>query len=211
MGVIRVKPSLCQNHLALRNYSPQSFFSRKTRRIQLCGSGLLSIPIYRSIIKCLPLFMGNTADHGQTGEYKIARLDEDKLPDVSRLHQKIYGITPKENYFHEKYDTSYTGVMHIGFLAYDKNNEPVAFYGVIPCFIQLGNRIVPAAQSADTMTHPSHRNKGLFTRLATLTFELCRQAGIAFVFGFPNQNSHHGLLALGWKVTERMERFSIPV
>ena len=155
--------------------------------------------------------MGNTADHGQTGEYKIARLDEDKLPDVSRLHQKIYGITPKENYFHEKYDTSYTGVMHIGFLAYDKNNEPVAFYGVIPCFIQLGNRIVPAAQSADTMTHPSHRNKGLFTRLATLTFELCRQDGIALVFGFPNQNSHHGLLALGWKVTERMERFSIPV
>lgn len=82
---------------------------------------------------------------------------------------------------------------------------------MIPCFIKCGDRVFLTAQSADTMTHPLFRNKGLFTRLARLTFDLCKQVGIAFVFGFPNQNASHGLIKLGWHGQETMERFSIPI
>jgi hypothetical protein len=45
-----------------------------------------------------------------------------------------------------------------------------------------------------------------------MTFELCRMEGIRLVFGFPNQNSYHGAIhKLGWKQTETMECFVIPV
>jgi len=155
--------------------------------------------------------MGSTADKTQSEDYKIVRLDRVKFADLARLHRSVYGVTPANDHFLRKYDTHYTGIENIGFLAYDGAGRPVAFYGVIPCFIQCCDHIVLAAQSADTMTHPRHRNKGLFLKLATLTFELCREVGVRIVFGFPNQNSHRGLVKLGWVTTEVMERFSIPV
>lgn len=155
--------------------------------------------------------MGSTTDKTHTDDYKIVRLDKAGLADIARLHKMVYGVTPAKGHFQRKYNTSYTGIENIGFLAYDAASKPVAFYGAIPCFIQCGDETVLAAQSADTMTHPKHRNKGLFIKLARLTFDLCRKVGIKVVFGFPNQNSHHGLVKLGWATTESMERFNIAV
>jgi hypothetical protein len=155
--------------------------------------------------------MGSTADKTNTSEYNIARLDKARLPDLARLHKMVYWTSPANDHFQRKYDTGYTGIENIGFLAYDVAGEPVAFYGAIPCFIQSEDRIVLAAQSADTMTQTDHRNKGLFMKLARLTFDLCKEVGIKIVFGFPNQNSHRGLVKLGWVTTEVMERFRIPV
>jgi hypothetical protein len=153
--------------------------------------------------------MGSTADKTHPGDYKIARLDNARLADLARLHKTVYYATPAKDHFQRKYDTCYAGIENVGFMAYDVAGEPVAFYGVIPCHIKQGDHIVLAAQSADTMTHQDHRNKGLFINLARSTFELCRDVGIKIVFGFPNQNSHRGLVKLGWVTTEMMERFSI--
>lgn len=89
---------------------------------------------------------------------------------------------------------------------------PIAYYGVIPCFIRDNDRLYLAAQSADTMTHPKYRYKGLFVQLANLTFDLSADEGISIIFGFPNQNSLHGFLAkLKWQMTETMDCYIIPV
>jgi hypothetical protein len=110
-----------------------------------------------------------------------------------------------------KYDTAFTSAKHVGYIAYNKQRLPIAFYAVIPCFIRFGSKIVLSAQSADTMTHPDYRNKGLFVELALRTFQLCHSAGIPFVFGFPNQNSLPGFInKLRWKKTEQMDCFIIP-
>jgi hypothetical protein len=155
--------------------------------------------------------MGSTADKTNSDDYNVARLDKVRFPDLAHLHKIVYRTNPGNDHFQRKYDTSYTGLENIGFLAYDAAGEPVAFYGVIPCFIQCGDQIVLAAQSADTMTHTDHRNKGLFMKLARMTFDLCKEVGIKIVFGFPNQNSYRGLVKLGWVTTEVMERFRIAV
>jgi hypothetical protein len=145
-------------------------------------------------------------------EYVISRLTYEKLADLASLHAAVYGTKPEFDYFPRKYDTAYTGAENVGFVAYSKQGLPVAYYGVIPCFIQYGNKIILAAQSADTMTHPSHRYKGMFVELSNMTFELCRQLGILLVFGFPNQNSYHGAInKLGWQMTGTMACFVIPV
>jgi len=155
--------------------------------------------------------MGSIAHKIHSEVYKTTRLDKNRLADVAHLHTEVYGVTPAKDHFSKKYETHYTGVENIGFLAYDALGKPVAFYGVLPCLIQCGQRIVLAAQSADTMTHPDHRNKGLFIKLARLTFDLCKEVDVKLVFGFPNQNSYRGLEKLGWITTEVMERFNIPV
>ena len=143
-------------------------------------------------------------------DYSVVTLSKDNLDDLALLYREVYHAARPNGYFVKKYDTAYTGVEPVGFIAYDKENRPAAYYGVIPCFIQSGNEILLAAQSADTMTHPDHRNKGLFVKLSRLTFDLCRQLGIRLIFGFPNQNSYPAMIKhLGWTETEKMSRFTI--
>src|SRR6187402_3609887 len=120
--------------------------------------------------------------------YRIERLTEELLADLTSLHQAVYQKKIALDFFKRKYNTAFTGAMYVGFLAYD-GNQPAAFYGVIPCFINCKGNSMLAAQSADTMTHPDHRGKGFFTELAELTYQLCRTEGIQVLFGFPNQNS----------------------
>ena len=145
-------------------------------------------------------------------EYSIVRLNKDNLEEVAKLHAAVYSSVPASGYFSKKYNTAYTGIEYTGFIAYNCENIAVAFYAVIPCFIQYGKEIMLAAQSADTMTHPQYRYKGMFVELSNLTFELCRKLGIHLIFGFPNQNSYHGAVnKLGWKMTHRLDYFSIPV
>jgi hypothetical protein len=145
-------------------------------------------------------------------EYKIERLDFSRLKDLETLHEAVYKYAPPKNYFQKKYDTDYTGVNYLGYIAYNKENIPIAYYGVMPCFIQYKNEIILSAQSGDTMTHPIHRYKGMFVELSKMTFDLCKAAGIKIIFGFPNQNSYHGAIhKLGWIMTDQMESFIIPV
>ncbi len=145
-------------------------------------------------------------------EYNLVRLDENKLKDLETLYKAVYGHKPAKNYLLKKYNTAYTGAQYIGHIAVDSKNIPVAYFGVIPCFIQYNDKIILAAQAADAMTFSQYRYKGFFVELARKTFDLGKEAGIQLVFGFPNQNSYHGLVhKLGWKMTEYMERFSIPV
>jgi hypothetical protein len=151
--------------------------------------------------------INSTAD-----QYKVTRLHKDNLGDLALLHTAVYGRSPAVDHFPGKYNTAYTGLEYVGFIAYNADKIPVAFYGVIPCFIEYNGEILLAAQSADTMTHPQHRFKGMFVELSNKTFDLCRELGIRLVFGFPNQNSYHGAVnKLGWKMTEAMAYFVINI
>jgi hypothetical protein len=147
-----------------------------------------------------------------TKEYAIKRIDASMLKDLEDLHTLVYGSRPTPQHFPRKYDTAYTGFSFVGFMAYHADGEPLAYYGVLPCFMEYKGGVVLAAQSADTMTNPKYRYKGLFVELSLITFQLCKTLGIKFVFGFPNQNSYHGAVnKLGWKMTHTMERFYVPV
>jgi hypothetical protein len=153
--------------------------------------------------------MNNKTEEAQ---YRVERLDQDKLKDLEALYTAVYGKLPPKDHFIKKYNTSYTGLQYIGYIAYNAENIPLAYYGVLPCFIQYNDQIILSAQSGDTMTHPLFRYKGMFVELSRITFELCRVSGIRIVFGFPNQNSYHGAVQkLGWKMTETLACFTIPV
>jgi hypothetical protein len=148
----------------------------------------------------------------QALEYRIRRLSDDNIADAEQLHAAVYGIKLRPGFFSAKYNTAFAGIQHVGFMAYHRNGMPIAFYAVIPCFIGVNEAQILAGQSADTMTHPYYRFKGLFVELATRTFELCRSLGIRLAFGFPNQNSLPGFInKLGWQTTERMDCFRIQV
>lgn len=143
------------------------------------------------------------------GKYDVKRLNAENLADVEELYTAVYKKQVSDGFFAKKYDTAFTGIEYTGFIAYS-NQQPAAFYAVIPCFLKCDDKIILAAQSADTMTHPDHRNKGLFVELALTTFQLCRDLNIRLLFGFPNQNSLPGFInKLGWQVADTMDCFII--
>ena len=110
----------------------------------------------------------------------------------------------------KKYDTRSLGVEFIGFIAFTSTGMAVGYYGVIPCFFQLKGNSIVAAQSADTMTHPEHRKKGLFQQLAKQTYDLAREQNIQFIFGFPNHNSLPGFIKLKWQfLPDQFQMFTI--
>ncbi|MES2133973.1 MAG: GNAT family N-acetyltransferase, partial [Bacteroidota bacterium] len=141
--------------------------------------------------------------------YTFIKLESENIKHLYTLFTAVYNKSCPKQYFDLKYATQYTGAEYIGFFAFE-NNIPVAYYGVVPTIISISRQRVLAAQSCDTMTHPAHTKKGLFTELAKRTFELAKQKGIHFVFGFPNQNSYPGFIKhLGFTHTETMNRYTI--
>ncbi|GLU51252.1 GNAT family N-acetyltransferase [Dyadobacter frigoris] len=143
--------------------------------------------------------------------YRFERLSHQGLTDLAWLYKAVYKKSLSLDYLAAKYDSVYTGHVFIGYIAYDQNGLPAAYYGVIPCFMSVSGVPLLAAQSADTMTHPDHQKKGLFFELATMTYVLCRKEHIRLVYGFPNQNSTTGLFKLNWQKIGELERFTFPV
>jgi hypothetical protein len=136
-------------------------------------------------------------------QYTIQRLSTDNITRLQSLYKSIFSKDVSIGFLKGKYNTKVFGVEWIGYLAMTPENKPAAFYGVIPCRFKIRGEILLAAQSADTMTHPDHRKKGLFIQLAKATYDLARQEGIQFIFGFPNQNSYAGFVKLKWHFVER--------
>ena len=141
-------------------------------------------------------------------DYQIKRINQESLKDIQFLYKEVSNLHFPIEFFEKKFNTQHTGKRDIGFIAYDNKNKPAAYYGVFPCIIEYNNSKLIAAQSGDTMTHPAHQGKGLFTRLAKMTYELAEKEGIQFVFGFPNKNSYPGFIKkLNWIHKENIRTY----
>ena len=145
-------------------------------------------------------------------EYVIRRVSSESYKDVCYLF-KERGIWYSEKFIRKKFDTAFTGEKNIGYIAYhNATGEPASHYSVFPCFIEANGKKILAAQSGDTITHKRHKRKGLFIRLAENCYSLAKECGIELVFGFPNENSSHGLInRMNWINSESMLSFNIDI
>lgn len=127
--------------------------------------------------------------------FEFIRLNERYYEEFQRLFKASFGIKLTLKEIYGKFNTDYTGLKHLGFIALDKKSgRAAAYYGVIPLVAQYNGQRILCAQSGDTMTHPEYRGKGLFIALAKETYSLCKAEGVHFVFGFPNKNSYPGFI-----------------
>jgi GNAT superfamily N-acetyltransferase len=132
-------------------------------------------------------------------EYRLERISVSNVTDLLLIYKDAFNKELNIFEFKKKQNTKEFGDKYVGFIAYDQNNTPAAFYGVYTCQIEFQGKFVLAAQSGDTMTHSAHTGKGLFTQLAQKTYDYCKENGFHLVFGFPNENSFPGFVKrLGW-------------
>lgn len=142
--------------------------------------------------------------------YTFTRISSDLLSELASLMGSAYSVAPSEAELIEKFSTAGQGASYVGFIAHHNvTGEVAAFYGVFPVRVKLGGREMLAAQSGDTVTHPDHRGKGLFITLATMTYALAAECGVAFVFGYPNSSSYPGFVnKLNWSHPFNMKLWS---
>lgn len=93
----------------------------------------------------------------------------------------------------------------ISFNAFN-DTELVAHYACIPYKMRIGDRIVNGLLDIATVTHPDHRGKGLFKRLAKTTFEYAKNNGFEFILGVANANSFPGYMKhLNFKFISKLD------
>lgn len=145
-------------------------------------------------------------------DYKFYRLTKEHYPDLCRISLSAFGFDPGIEYYEKKNATDYLNHSNLGYIAYAEDGEPAAFYGVYAYPVILDGVKIVAVQSGDTMTHKNHTGKGLFTTLAKLTYELAKNEGVDFVFGFPNYNSYPGFVKkLNWICPETLVEYRAKV
>ena len=71
-------------------------------------------------------------------------------------------------------------------------------YAGIPVRVETEGGPRWAVQSVDTMADPDYRRRGLFGQVARHSYQHWREAGAAFVYGLPNEQSASGFSALGF-------------
>lgn len=144
-------------------------------------------------------------------QIQIKRFGIHLIPEFIKLFQACFKKTISTDSLVKKYDTDKLGGSYLGFMAFHQG-LPIAYYGVLPVPFVLNGKELVAVQSADTMTHPDYRRHGLFPMLAEMTYDQAKKEGVAFVFGWPNENSFPTFKnKLGWIELGRMQRFSIHV
>ncbi len=144
--------------------------------------------------------------------YTFKRLHAGLYKDLVYISKSAFGYDPGIEYYCEKNETAKFGEPFLGYIAYSKSGEPAAFYGVYAHPVETNGKIVCAAQSGDTMTHKDHFGKGLFTQLAKLTYDLAKEKGVQFVYGFPNEKSYPGLAGkLQWVFPSKLKEYKLKV
>ncbi len=144
--------------------------------------------------------------------YSFKRLEPNLYQDLIYISKSAFGFDPGLNYYIEKNRTEKFGPSYLGYIAYSSEGEPAAFYGVYSQPLIINGKEVLAAQSGDTMTHKNHTGRGLFIRLAEMTYKLAKENSISFIFGFPNNNSYPGFVKkLSWICPYKMHDYRIKI
>ena len=73
-------------------------------------------------------------------------------------------------------------------------DEIVAHYACIPIQMMIDGKVSTGLLDMATVTHPEHRGKGLFKKLAQTTYAFAKENGFEFVVGVANANSFPGYM-----------------
>jgi GNAT superfamily N-acetyltransferase len=139
-------------------------------------------------------------------DYVIRRYEEGDLSGFLSLDRAVFRRHRDEGWFRWKYvDNPY--VDDIPVFVVEKDGEIVGARPFLAFRMRAGSKTVLALQPADTMVHPDHRRKGLFTRMTRHAVDHYYDGEPAFCFNFPNQRSRPGYLKLGWQIVGDRETY----
>ena len=122
--------------------------------------------------------------------YEIVNYKEKYFSSTRKLFHKSHTIKKPKSYF--QYNLSNTPYgKPIRFLM-KYGNQIVGSHSIRPFKLKIKNCEFLGGLTYDTMTNPTHQNKGIFVSLASKTHQEAKKRKYNFVIGFANENSIYG-------------------
>ncbi|MFC6836198.1 GNAT family N-acetyltransferase [Halomarina ordinaria] len=136
--------------------------------------------------------------HGD--DYTVRPYDGDREGYLD-LYETVFGARKSREWFAWKYeDNPYAD--HVPIYVAQRDGEVVGARSFFGLELRAGERTYTTLEPCDTMVHPDHRRRGLFTRMTERAIERYADDGLDLFFDFPNEQSLPGNLKLGWRVVE---------
>jgi len=129
-------------------------------------------------------------------DYLINKNDCSNLDELITLSKSYYstGDIINNSYLTWQYLDNPAGAP---FLFTSKENAASKLAGqylVLPMGYQIMGETVSGSLSLNTLTHPDHQRKGLFTKMANAAYADCAENNNYFTIGFPNPLSYPGFV-----------------
>ncbi|MFC7155231.1 GNAT family N-acetyltransferase [Halomarina halobia] len=122
------------------------------------------------------------------------------------LYEAVFGARKDADWFAWKYeDNPY--VDHVPVYVAERDGEIVGVRSFFCLRLRANGRTYESLEPCDTMVHPDHQRRGLFTRMTERAIERYADEPFDFFFDFPNEKSLPGNLKLGWEVVETVPTY----
>lgn len=150
---------------------------------------------------------GGTADAATSeddgDEYTFRLFEPADRSGFLDLYRTVMGPAT-ESWFRWKYERN-PYVSHVPVVvAVDDADGIVAARPQVPFRMAAGDRETLALRFGDTIVHPDHRRKGLFTRTTSFAMEYYSAQPTRFAFNFPNSLSEPGYLRMGGQLVQEL-------
>ena len=114
------------------------------------------------------------------------------------MHREIFDRNWGRDWFRWKFERN-PYVDHVPIVVAARNGRIVGCRAFFALEMRLRDATRIALQPCDTMVHPDHRRRGLFSRMNELALEYYADRRPAFFFNFPNERSAPGNRKHGWR------------
>lgn len=81
----------------------------------------------------------------------------------------------------------------------ESGGEIIGFRALMRWRFVVGDRTIEAVRPVDTVTHPEHRGRGVFSKLTRTALDTLSDE-VDLVFNTPNPNSLPGYVKMGWRI-----------
>ncbi|WP_224270655.1 GNAT family N-acetyltransferase [Haloprofundus salinisoli] len=151
---------------------------------------------------------GPSAETRCDGEYRIRGYEAGDGDGLLALDRTVWDRQRGREWFEWKYvENPY--VDHVPIFVAERDGEIVGARPFLVLPLRGPDATGIAFQPADTMVHPDHRRRGLFTQMTTAALSYYADAddGPDLYFNFPNDASRPGYEKLGWRDAGRRTTF----
>ena len=142
-------------------------------------------------------------------EYSVRPFRAGDVDEFLDLHGRVFDPDHGREWFAWKYEEN-PYVDHVPIFVAEEAGSLVGARPFFALEMSVDGRRRLALQPGDTMVHPDHRRRGIFTRMTETAIEAYEDGEPSFFFNFPNPQSGAGYLKLGWeKVADQTTQYRV--
>lgn len=140
----------------------------------------------------------------ENDQYQLRRYEPGDEEGFVDLYEAVWGHDRSVEWFEWKYvDNPYADEVAM-VVAESDDGKIVGTRPFVTLPMRSDDELRTALLTTDTMVHPDHRRRGLFTRMTERSIDRYAEREPAFVFNQPNSSSRPGYREMGWREVDPM-------